>query len=222
MKRHVDFDQLQDYREGLLSPDEHEMISVHLGECPTCSENLVGLSDLMNGLAELPEEATPARDLWPQIEWRIGGSEVAQEGQPPRRSVTMPLWQLLAASITVALVSGGAVWTFLAGSPQSSAPFLTGPATMAQPAGLQTGYEDYERAALELEGILAEAQGILDPETIRVLEANLMLIDEAIAESLGALSEDPGSRTLRRILSETMRRKMDLLQQVATVIYANT
>ena len=84
------------------------------------------------------------------------------------------------------------------------------------------GYEEYERAALELEGILLEAQGILDPETIQVLEGNLMVIDEAIAESKAALSEDPGSRILRRILSDTMRRKVGLLQQAAVAIYANS
>ena len=222
MNRHIDFDQLQDYREGLLSPEEHEKIRAHLEECGSCSEDLAGLSDLMKELAELPEEATPARDLWPQIEWRIGGSEVAREGRPSRQSVTMPLWQLLAASIAVALVSGGAVWTFLAESPQAGGPIMTGPATMALPAGLDAGYEEYERAALELEGILLEAQGILDPETIQVLEGNLMVIDEAIAESKAALSEDPGSRILRRILSDTMRRKVGLLQQAAVAIYANS
>ena len=84
MNRHIDFDQLQDYREGLLSPEEHEKIRAHLEECGSCSEDLAGLSDLMKELAELPEEATPARDLWPQIEWRIGGSEVAREGRPSR------------------------------------------------------------------------------------------------------------------------------------------
>jgi len=222
MTRHIDFDQLQDYREGLISPDEHEKIRVHLGECPTCTQDLVALSELMDGLAELPEEAEPTRDLWPQIEWRIGGAGTAKERGPSRRRVSMQLWQLMAASITVALVSGGAVWAFLAGSPQGGAPLMTGPPTMAQSAGLGTGYEEYDGAVLELEGILEEGRGILDPETILVLEENLMVIDEAIAESRAALSEDPGSRILRRILSETMRRKMDLLHQAATAIHANS
>jgi len=222
MNRHIDFDQLQDYREGLLSPDEHETVRVHLGECSICSEDLAALSDLMDGLAELPVEAEPGRDLWPQIEWRMGGSDGSRDRQPSRQKITVKLWQLMAASITVALISGGAVWAFMAGSSQSNIPFMTGAVSMAQPAGLQSGYEGYDTVLFELEEVLEEGRGILDPETILVLEENLTVIDQAIAESRAALAEDPGSRILRRILSETIRRKMNLLQQVATIIYANS
>ena len=134
----------------------------------------------------------------------------------------MQRWQLLAASITVAMISGGAVWAFLAGTSQESIPVMAGPSSMAQPASLEAAYGPYDEAVLELEGILIEGREILGPETIQLLEENLLIIDRAIAESQEALSQDPGSKILRRILSETMRRKVDLLQRVAVAVYANT
>jgi len=222
MNKHVDFDQLQDYREKLLSPEEHEEIRVHLEECPACKEDLAALSELMDGLAELPQEAEPSRDLWPQVEWRLSGPAAERERPPSRRMVTMQRWQLLAASITVAMISGGAVWAFLAGTPQGSVPAMTGAPSMAHPASLEAAYAPYDDAVLELEGILDEGREILGPETIQILEENLLIIDRAIAESQEALFQDPGSRVLRRILSETMRRNVDLLQQAAVAIYANS
>jgi hypothetical protein len=73
-----------------------------------------------------------------------------------------------------------------------------------------------------LEAILEQGGAVLDPETVRILEENLMVIDQAIAQSKEALVDDPGSRLLRRILTETMRRKVDFLQQAAVEINANT
>ena len=67
-----------------------------------------------------------------------------------------------------------------------------------------------------------EGRTVLDPETVRLLEENLAIIDQAIEESRAALAQDPGSGLLRRILTDTMRRKMDFLRQAAVAIYANT
>ena len=99
---------------------------------------------------------------------------------------------------------------------------MTGAPSMAQLVSLEAAYAPYDDAVLELEGILDEGREILGPETIQILEENLLIIDRAIAESQEALFQDPGSRVLRRILSETMRRKVDLLQQAAVAIYANS
>ncbi len=99
---------------------------------------------------------------------------------------------------------------------------MAGPSSMAQPAGLETAYDEYDDAVVELEGILIEGQEILDPETIRLLEENLLILDRAISQSREALTQDPGSKILRRILSETMRRKMDLLQRAVVAIYSNS
>jgi len=256
MNRHVDDGQLQDLREGLLPPREEERVRAHLEECPRCREEYEALEQLMDGLAELPEEGAPPRDLWPQIAWRtgVGKAPEAQEPQEPqepqeaqearathvtrgeqqgRRSgmvrspgtVTLPAWQLLAASLVVALVSGGAVWFFLSGGaagPGSMALEQGAEAPEAELAGWAETYGGYDQAVEDLEAVLDRGREVLDPETVQVLEENLATIEEAIQESQQALARDPGSTTLRRILAENLRRKIDLLRHAAVAVYAAT
>lgn len=222
MNRHVDFEELQDFQEELLSPEREAEVRRHLDQCPSCRGELAALQGLLSELGDLPQEAEPSRDLWPQINWRIGGTEERRAPRPQRRGITLPVWQLAAASIAVALISGGAVWAVISGTTQSPVPMVTTPATLAQPASLGHGFQDYEEVVMELEAIMEEGRKVLDPETLEILEENLNVIDRAISDSRKALLDDPGSGLLRRILNETMRRKVDFLQQAAVVIYANT
>ena len=230
MNRHVDFEKLQDYREGLLSPAEHESIRAHLEECGPCREELEALSDLMNGLGQLPVEAQPSRDLWPQIEWRIGNqvdrAEPAKAGAVSKRQITFQAWQLLAASIAVAFISGGAVWAVLTAGSQGPLPVPVASAptreALAQPAGWEAALDEYDQAVADLEGVLEMGKEVLDPETVRILEENLQIIDRAIQEAQDALAMDPGSRALGRFLAENLRRKVELLRRAATAVYANS
>lgn len=222
MTRHLEFEDLQDYQEDLLPPEKAGEIRRHLEECPQCRRELQALRGLLEEMAALPEEAEPSRDLWPQIHWRL---REGKPGEVPGRgwtAVTLPLWQLAAASIAVALISGGAVWTFLSRGPDGALPGSNPMVSDVQPAGFVIGFEDFDSAISELEGVLEEGWEALDPETVAVLQENLAVIDRAIAESREALAQDPGSRLLRRILTETMRRKVDFLQQATLAIYANT
>jgi len=232
MKRHVDFDELQDYREGLLSLEDAEAVGAHLDECPACQEELRALESLMHGLGGLPVEASPSRDLWPQIEWRVGaegasahrdaGPEKVQRRQ--RRQVTLPAWQLMAAGVVLAVISGSAVWAFLPGNPFGSGPVApeVAPVYPAQSAGWEVALDEYRGAVADLEGVLEAGREVLDPETVRILEENLRVIDEAIVESQTALAQDPNSRVLGRFLAENLRRKVDLLRRAAIAVYANT
>jgi hypothetical protein len=221
MNRHVDFEELQDLQEDLLSPEREEEVRLHLKECQSCQDDLMALQDLLGGLADLPLEAEPSRDLWPQIQWRMGGTGSEEVKKPARAGITMPVWQLAAASITVALLSGGAVWAFLSGPTQTPFLALDTSASVALPAALGSGFDEYDTAVVELESILDEGRAVLDPETVRILEENLTVIDKAIDQSREALVDDPGSVLLRRILTETMRRKVAFLQQAAVAINAN-
>lgn len=230
MNRHVDFDSLQDFREGILSPDVEESVRAHLLECPVCQREIEALDALMEGLGEVPLEAQPSRDLWPQIEWRLGsdtGSAKGASGKPlgaARRYVTLAAWQLMAASLAMAVISGGAVWVYLTGTAQDAprAPLTVGESPVAQAVMWGVDMGDYHQAVADLEGVLDQGREVLDQETVRILEENLETIDGAIREAQEALSQDPGSKLLRRFLSENLRRKLDLLRHAATAIYANT
>jgi len=232
MKRHLDFGELQDYREGLLSREEGEAVGAHLQECPACRDELQALDALMQGLGGLPVEAQPSRDLWPQIEWRMGAEvpparrEVGREKveRKHRQQITLHTWQLLAAGVVLAVISGSAVWAFLSGvSPASGpvAPEVT-QSYRVEPAGWEVALDEYRGAVADLEEVMEAGREVLDPETVRILEENLRVIDEAIVESQAALAQDPNSRILGRFLTENLRRKVDLLRRAAIAVYANT
>jgi hypothetical protein len=253
MTSHVDDGLLQDFQEGLLPPEVEEEVSAHLAVCSRCRGELEALADLLDGIAELPQEAQPSRDLWPQIGWRIAGERVAGEesgvgkvagregispagdmpvrgangGRSPARRVRgwrfdLPAWQLLAAGIVVALVSGGSVWAFLAGRGGDSGPAVPPSAWMAQPAGWQEAYGGYDEAVSDLEAVLEQGRHALEPETVRVLEENLATIDRAIQDAREALAADPGSAVVRRILAESLRWKVNLLRHAVSAVYSNT
>jgi hypothetical protein len=233
MKRHASFDELQDYQEGLLPPEESEAVRVHLEGCSACRRDLEALSVLLSRMGDLPREAEPSRDLWPQIEWRIGRETGAARGaempgpweeKKRRRQVTLPAWQLLAASIALTLVSGGIVWIALSGGLRDSPTVASAPAdvALAQPAGWETALDEYHGAVSDLEEVLEAGREVLDPETVRILEENLQAIDHAINEAQAALAQDPGSKVLGRLLAENLRRKIDLLRRAAIAVYANT
>jgi hypothetical protein len=77
--------------------------------------------------------------------------------------------------------------------------------------------QSYAAAVADLERVLAEGRGRLDTTTVRVIEQNLATIDRAIAEAQRALAADSGNMYLNTHLAETMRRKLELLRQAASL-----
>jgi hypothetical protein len=78
--------------------------------------------------------------------------------------------------------------------------------------------QSYAAAVADLERVLAGGRGQLDTTTIRVIEQNLKAIDRAIAQAQQALDADPANLYLNTHLAETMRRKLELLRQAATLV----
>jgi hypothetical protein len=174
----------------------------------------------------------PAHDLWPAIARRIGatprsGSEVIdlELRQKARRRWTFSLPQLAAAGIALMSVSGGTVW--LLSKPARSPSLavrdtITAPSPHTTPvvaAGLKpNAARSYAAAVADLERVLEEGRGRLDTTTVRVIEQNLAAIDRAIAEAQRALDADSANLYLNTHLAETMRRKLELLRQAASLV----
>jgi len=249
MKQHLEPGTLQDFLEGLLPPVEEEEAREHLASCTVCRTELADLERLRQDLGDLPVSAEPPRDLWPQIAWRMEGvrkdpvsgsdlvagsdagealssaeaggvREARKRGHPsPGRRITLPAWQLLAASIALVVISGGSVWAVLSGRGGTFEPGTTADPGPAQLVAWEDAYSEYDDAVQDLEGVLEQGRDLLDDETIRVLEENLRSIDEAIQEASEALMRDPASPMLQRFLADHMRKKVDLLRQAAGAVY---
>ncbi len=226
MTWHPDQSQLHDHLEGLLPREEEERVRGHLETCSACRDELRELTELLDGLGSLSLEARPSRDLWPHIRWRIGGETPAEGRTEERRRLgrrfNLSAWQLLAASLVVAFLSGGLVWTLISGPDAPSGYEGAGIPSAAQPVGLSQVLSDYDDAVADLESVLEQGREVLDEETIQVLEENLAIIDGAIQEAQEALVLDPASGVLQRILTGNLRRKVDLLRQAAIAVYANS
>jgi predicted anti-sigma-YlaC factor YlaD len=220
-------DRLSDYLDGELPEEERVALEAHLGGCAECTATLDDLTRVVRRARAL-ESAPPPHDLWPAIAQRIGAT-------PPRSPDIVPLeprrnparrWmfslpQLAAAGIALMTLSGGTVW-FLSQTRQSGVVASAGVRSTETPVvsvGLRpNATKSYAAAVADLERVLDEGRGRLDSTTVRVIEQNLAAIDRAIAEAQRALDADSANLYLNTHLAETMRRKLDLLRQAASLV----
>jgi anti-sigma factor RsiW len=215
--------QLSEYLDGELAADARDALEHHLEGCAECREVLAGLRRLV-ARARALEDRTPDRDLWPGIAERIGASSAPPARRLSRlsRRYAFSLPQLAAAGIALVTVSGGSVWLLrpAAMGPLAVQPAPAATATPALPAATAgtRAAGSYDAAVADLERILQDGRGRLDSTTVRVLEQNLAVIDAAIAQARRAVAADSANLYLNSHLAETMRRKLELLRQAASLV----
>jgi len=73
----------------------------------------------------------------------------------------------------------------------------------------------YAREIAELDSIARDRRSHLDTATIAVIEKNLRIIDQAIAQSRAALAHDPNNGFLHGQLNDALNQKISLLRTVA-------
>ena len=105
-------------------------------------------------------------------------------------------------------------------APRAPAPTTNSDARKPRPANVQlvsrTPAElEYDREIARLRGVLKVRRSQLDPETVKVIETSLRVIDEAISQSRAALARDPASAFLRDRLDNSLEKKVDLLRTAA-------
>ena len=224
-------DRLSEYLddEDLGAPERRE-IEAHLRSCAACRIVLDELREVRAHAQALPDEP-PAADLWPGIEEQIspaarGFSRAAADATmtarlKPRaagtRRISFTVPQAIAASLALMIVSGGMVWLLRAGGEQTDRGIVAveRPRTPMTPANFAD--PQYDEAVADLERTLEVGRGRLDPETVRVLEANLQAIDRAIEQSQQALEADPANMFLNAHLATARQRKLTLLRRASAL-----
>jgi anti-sigma factor RsiW len=236
---------LSDFLDDELTPDEHYAVESHLQGCAECTAVLDELKQVV-ARARTLDPRPPHADLWPGIADRV--EQIEKEARPPasilpmrtragwRVSFTLP--QLAAASVLIALMSGGMAWSLRptaqktrGGDPIASRSIEAAQSAEAQRAEslereafaeratLPVSLADaqYDAAVSDLERALKDGRGKLDPTTITIVEHNLQTIDEAIRQAREALAGDPANSYLSGHLVEARRRKLDLLRRAAAL-----
>lgn len=176
---------------------------------------------LTNAIRELPDEISPERDLWPEIQSKLSAARVVKfprgehhSARYPRLSRRSVLWGTAAA---MSLIAATAVIT--AHLVKTENPALTDASTyehFAPTPGFAI-FASYERTAEELSDLLSKRASRLDPSTREVLERSLLTIDEALEEVRKALADDPESQENRAFGESVWRQKIELLRRANSV-----
>jgi hypothetical protein len=121
-----------------------------------------------------------------------------------------------AAGITSAVPGA----TRAAALPAAIAPAAPAPAKVtlaSNPSGKLSPAETYDREISRLRDVVDHRRNDLDSATVAVLERNLHIIDDAIAQCRKALKLDPSSAYLHESLNEALDNKVQLLRAAATL-----
>ena len=218
MTRHIDDTELNDYVDELLTEEAARAVDVHLAACQECSGKLEALTLLLSGLAELPDDATPARDLWAGVRQGIevgsGSPERASEGErqdervddddatpisrgrsPGTRRFSFSAAQLVAASVAWTLLSGGSVWMALTVGADgdvvatTDAPVANDNAVAPDRAGLGNILPAMQVVTTEYEQAIASLESILQQGRNRLDPQTIAIIEASLGMIDRAIAE---------------------------------
>lgn len=229
-------DRMSDYIAGELPAGTAGEMEAHLAECGGCRRTLEELRAVV-AEAEALGPMAPPRDLWAGIAATIQAPLVpphaqtkviafpgqaaaearAREERTGRLSFSAP--QLAAASIVLIAASSLATWLVGPGFGGGPLGFVDamGSAGAVVAASDEAAPPELADELQALERTLEEARSVLDPNTVRILERNLAVIEQAIADSRLALQQDPENEFLARHLERVYERKLDFLREAARV-----
>jgi len=227
-------DRLSEYLDGELGSAERDALEAHLDQCTACTATLVELRRVAESARALPgEDLGPVQqsELWARIAPRLTprrqfwGERIASILNPMGGRYTLSVPQLATAALALVVATAGiaflsARWAARRGAPPIVAERAD---TTATPDGTALASFDearYAAAVAELENTLKTHRDQLDPATVRALEDNLALIDEAVVDAKRALIADPSNPYLSGHLANQMHRKVRVLQRAAMIVAA--
>src|SRR2546428_324560 len=138
-------DRLSEYLDGTLAVGERAALEAHLVDCAACTATLEELRRVVARARALDDRA-PGADRWRKIAVGIGRATAP----PARRYFAFTVPQLIAASVALIILSGGATWLL-----RSRAVTAT-PVAIAPPQAqwLTAADRRYETTVGELQGAL--------------------------------------------------------------------
>ena len=214
---------IQELADGTLGPIRRAELNIHLDECAACrglADDLMRIRTLATSLDRL----SPPDRIWTQVAGRL-----RQEGRfsSPPPGAAMP-WRFapLAIAASLLLIVGVALYELYPRTGRDPA-HVTQQATGNAPQGdavqgveeeFRLAEQHYQNAIAKLEEAAKTDNDAIDAQTAAMLQKNLQLIDQAIAESRAALRSEPQSVPARDSLFEALKRKVVLLQDTIALM----
>ena len=206
--------QLHDYVDDALDAPTAQSVHAHVRECHACGAEVDKLRALKARLAQLPRSIAPETDLRAGMWQKIDAASVV-DITTVRRG---PLWRFryrLATAAVILIVASSALTLMVVRSGGEFGERADREDVRLVGLDTNTMERQYSEELHELEMVLRKSRGALAPETVRILEENLRVIDSAIREARAALVADPNSGMLIDLLRSAYERKLELLKQAA-------
>lgn len=222
---------IHELADGVLGPIRRAELQLHLDECDACralADDLVRLRSLTTSL----DRPAPPDRVWLQIAGRL-----RQEGRvtaPATVSGRMGRQAVLLAIAAALVIAVGASLVLLVpgfrASRQPSPPTNAAPGAASQGnaatadavQSVETEFrlaeQHYQNAIIKLEQAAKSEEGAFDAQTAAMLQKNLQVIDQAIAESRAALRTEPQSAPARDSLFDALKRKVVMLQDTIALM----
>jgi anti-sigma factor RsiW len=224
--------------DGTIGAIRRAELERHLATCADCRAFLADMQAIRDTASSL-DPLAPPDGVWLQIAGRL-----RQEGRvalpPPRQGAPARHVALLAIAASLLVAVGAAIVMLmpqLRSRTSTGAPPAIATAPVAAPgnasaavdvesveAEFRLAEQHYQNAIAKLEQAARLDQAadpdraILDPQTAAMLQKNLQVIDQAIAESRSALRTEPASVPARDSLFDALRRKVALLQDTIALM----
>lgn len=209
MEEHPGIETLSAYGERELSGARQARVEEHLAGCASCRADLARVRLLVDEAAALPRGVQPPDEVWRGIRTRLANEGARRSRRPRRRWIALAS---LAAAAAIVLFAASAIIR-PGQSARTMATRAPAPRSAPTPVHVAAVDESYQGSIAELRATLDQQRGALAPETMRVLERSLAVIDTAIAEARRALAADPANPALAGILSVQYQHKVGLLQR---------
>jgi hypothetical protein len=233
--------ELGDYVDGTLAPSRVSAVEAHVGTCLRCRSIVADFTAIRRAAGTL-EPQMPAAHVWTQIAAAFEAEAAGrpENGAPRHRTLdselTIPAkwWRLatgalawkplVAAASRAALLIPGTWLAWHEASIRSAGQHVAtvSTANVARPQSavdaVALAEQRYSTAIGDLEKVTRAESGSLDPNTAKVMQANLAVIEQAIGQSRAALQSEPASSVAQESLFAALRSKLQLLQDTVALI----
>ncbi len=219
---------LSEFVDGALPRDARAELEAHLESCADCRALLADLKRVKAAARALPKMTAP-ESVWQNVRERLDAEARHPGDRRPANVLPFAPWRwrgltgLAAAAAVVLAVTAGTYFmtrpgTQLTPAPPTAAHENAAAAVQSVEAEIELADQHYQKAIAGLEAVAKEGQGTLDPQLAAVLQKNIGVTDQAIAESRAAVRAQPTSDVAQTSLFEALQRKVSLLRDTIALI----
>ena len=219
---------LSELVDGGLPRDARAKLEAHLEACADCRALLADLKRVKAAARALPKMAAP-ESVWQNVRAGLDADGGHADNRRPATVLTSARWRwrgltgLAAAAVVVLAVTAGTYYMTRPATPLTPAPPVAAhetaaPTVQSVEAEIDEAAQHYQKAIAGLEVVAKEGRGTLDPQLAEVLQKNIGVTDQAIAESRAAVRAQPTSEVAQSSLFEALQRKVSLLRDTIALI----